>query len=125
LLELCQLDAGSQIDLVQDRLEFGFSKAFPPLGDGERQAIERRARNTPRQQAVANLIKQRQKLLAMINASGSAVGGVLDALKSQDGIDGGDRTASGQGGGRVCVPPHLCPQPNSLAIRGTPPPRNR
>ena len=40
----------------------------------------------------------------MVNAAGSAVGGIFNALQSQNGVDRGDRAASSQGGGglRVC-----------------------
>ena len=78
LLELCQLDAGTQIDLVQNNLEFRLGEAFPALGDGHGQAVERGARNPPRQKPVPELVEERQKLFAMINASGPAIGGIFN-----------------------------------------------
>jgi hypothetical protein len=103
LFELCKLDPSAQVDFIQNPLKRGIDKAFPPFGDGQSQPAKGNARDSAGQEAIADLIEQRQKLFTMMNAAPAAVGGILNALKRQDGIDCGDGATASQSGGGLGV----------------------
>ena len=99
MLEFRELDAGTEVDLIQDGLKLRIEKAFAPLGDSKGQPVQCGARNSARQQSIADFVEQIKQLFTMMDPTRVAVGGVLNSLDCQDRIDGRDRTASGQRGG--------------------------
>ena len=95
LFEFCELDAGAKVDLIQDGLKLGVEEAFAPLGDGKGQPVQCGAGNPTRQQSVPDFVQQTEQLFTMMDTARVAIGGVLNSLNRQDGIDSSNGTAAG------------------------------
>ena len=72
-------------------------------GRGGCQASKRHTRNATRQEAVAHFIEKNKKLLAVTGGPRISSVPIFNALESKNRIDGGDRTASGECSGRMCL----------------------
>jgi hypothetical protein len=57
LFQFGKLDSGAQIDFIQNALERGIDKAFPPFGDGQSQPTQGNARNSTVQKSATDLIE--------------------------------------------------------------------
>jgi len=96
LLEFRQLDAGAKVDLIQDGLKLRIEEAFAPFGDSKGQPVQCGARNSARQQPIADFVQEIKQLLTMMDPTRVTVGSVLNSLDCKDGIDGSYRTTAGQ-----------------------------
>jgi hypothetical protein len=90
LLELREFDVRPQLDLVEDGLEFGVGKDFVPAADGDGEAVERGARNSARQQSIADHIEKIEKMLAVRYALGGPAQRVVHRLQCENTFERGD-----------------------------------
>lgn len=95
MLEFRQLDPGAQVNLIQDGLKLWVDKAFATLGDSKGQPVQCGARNSARQQPVADFVQEIKQLFTMMDPARVAIGCVVNSLNGQDGIDGSNRAAAG------------------------------
>jgi len=93
--QLRQLDMGAQLDLIKHVLQLGIGEGFVTAGNRRRQLVQSGAGNAAGQKPVAHGIQQVQKLFAMCEALGLALGGILHPLQHQDGIQCRDRSGTG------------------------------
>ena len=89
---------GAEFDLVEHALQLGIGERLVAAADGDREAVERRARNAAREQPVAHLIEHVEQVLAMLQSLGPAVHGIVHALQRQDAVERGQRPRCGNGG---------------------------